>query len=102
MIDLQEKDIEIERLQTTCFTLNNKVSVTDDLHQEIEMLTRRLEDSEKVRAVQKEEIAEYERNRQEYERTRLQQKRENQVLLSENESLQRDLRGQQGQKSKLQ
>ena len=51
MIDLQEKDIEIERLQTTCFTLNNKVSVTDDLHQEIEVLTRRLEDSEKVRAV---------------------------------------------------
>ena len=32
MIDLQEKDIEIERLQTTCFTLNNRVSVTDDLH----------------------------------------------------------------------
>ena len=27
-----EKDIEIERLQTTCYTLNQKVMVTDDLH----------------------------------------------------------------------
>ena len=27
----QDKDIEIERLKTTCFTLNNKVSVTEDV-----------------------------------------------------------------------
>ena len=27
----QNKDIEIERLKTTCFSLNNKVSVTEDL-----------------------------------------------------------------------
>lgn len=27
----QDKDIEIERLKTTCFTLNNKVSVTEDI-----------------------------------------------------------------------
>jgi hypothetical protein len=27
----QDKDIEIERLQTTCVTLNNKVSITDNL-----------------------------------------------------------------------
>ena len=42
----QNKDIEIERLQTTCYSLNNKASVTDDLHQEVEVLNRRLAESE--------------------------------------------------------
>lgn len=44
-------------------TLNNKVSIIDDLQRENDMLKRRLEESENYRNVQKEEIAEYERNR---------------------------------------
>lgn len=71
MIEGQDKDIEIERLQTTCVTLNNKVSVTNDLHHEISVLKTRLAESEKIRSLQKEEIDNYEKNRQEYERTRL-------------------------------
>ena len=47
----QDKDIEIERLQTTCYTLNNKVSVTDDHHKEIEVLNRRLQESENIRQI---------------------------------------------------
>ena len=44
-----EKDIEIERLRTTCYTLNQRVMVTDDLHLEIEVLNRRLKESEEIR-----------------------------------------------------
>ena len=47
----QDKDIEIERLQTTCYTLNNKVAVTDDLNREIEVLKRRLEESDNIRSI---------------------------------------------------
>ena len=62
-IKSQDKDIEIERLQTTCFNLNNKVSVTEDLLQECEILKRRLAESENIRNIQKEEIANYEKTR---------------------------------------
>ena len=55
---LQDKDIEIERLKTTCQTLNSKVLVTDDLQKEIDQLRRSLEQSEKHRQMQKEEIEE--------------------------------------------
>ena len=75
-IRTQDKDIEIERLQTTCLTLNNKVSIVDDLTRENNMLKKRLEESENYRAIQKEEIGEYERNRQEYERNRIEYERE--------------------------
>ena len=81
-IKSQDKDIEIERLQTTCLTLNNKCSIVDDLMGENEVLKKRLSESENIRALQKDEIAEYERrriateaeyerNRQEYERRRV-------------------------------
>ena len=56
-------DIEIERLKTTCFTLNNKVSVTEDLQEECKILSRRLAESENIRNLQKEEISNYERTR---------------------------------------
>tara|TARA_B110000285_G_C15010323_1_gene556062 strand:- start:767 stop:970 length:204 start_codon:yes stop_codon:yes gene_type:complete len=62
-IFVQDKDIEIERLKTTCFTLNNKVSVTEDLQEECKILSRRLAESENIRNLQKEEISNYERNR---------------------------------------
>ena len=56
LIEGQDKDIEIERLQTTCVTLNNKVSVTNDLHHEISILKTRLTESELIRKTQQEEI----------------------------------------------
>ena len=38
----QDKDIEIERLKTTCFNLNNKAAIAEDLRQENEMLKKRV------------------------------------------------------------
>jgi len=38
----QDKDIEIERLKTTCASLNNKASIAEDYAIEIETLKRRL------------------------------------------------------------
>lgn len=52
----QDKDIEIERLQTTCVTLNNRVTITEDLQSNIEVLQRRLADSEAIRAKQTDDI----------------------------------------------
>ena len=46
----QDKDIEIERLSTTCQALNNKIAKTMDLEQDIDVLNNRLSDSEMVRA----------------------------------------------------
>lgn len=48
-ISEQDKDIEIERLSTTCQALNNKIAKTCDLEQDIEILNNRLADSEIVR-----------------------------------------------------
>jgi hypothetical protein len=48
----QDKDIEIERLQTTCYSLNNKASVAEDQALEIENLKRRLKEAEAIRAQQ--------------------------------------------------
>lgn len=45
----QDKDIEIERLKTTCFDLNNKATVVDDLRKDNDVLTRRLNESESER-----------------------------------------------------
>lgn len=45
----QDKDIEIERLKTTCFNLNNKCTIAEDLKIENEVLKRRLEEFEIVR-----------------------------------------------------
>jgi hypothetical protein len=43
------KDIEIERLRTTCQNLNSRIAITDDLKNEVQMLERRLQESEKAR-----------------------------------------------------
>ena len=59
----QDRDIEIERLQTTCLTLNNKVSIVDDLIGENTVLKNRLAESENIRGLQKEEITAYENRR---------------------------------------
>jgi hypothetical protein len=48
-IDNQDKDIEIERLKTTCTDLNNKASVADDLRRDNEIISRRLSESENER-----------------------------------------------------
>ena len=29
-LEAQDKDVEIERLQTTCYSLNNKASIAED------------------------------------------------------------------------
>ena len=50
-IKQQDKDIEIERLQTTCLTLNNKCSIVDDLIGENDVLKKRLAESENIRAL---------------------------------------------------
>ena len=48
-IKSQDKDIEIERLKTTCFNLNNKAIVSEDLLKDIEILKARLQESENAR-----------------------------------------------------
>lgn len=55
LIREQDKDIEIERLQTTCQTLNAKSSVNDDLHAEIEMLKKRLQENDNQLKIANEE-----------------------------------------------
>ena len=67
----QDKDIEIERLKTTIYGLNNQVQVTEDLKSDVLTLKRRLKESEDARGNLKNEVAEYERNRLQYEKTRL-------------------------------
>lgn len=51
----QDKDIEIERLQTTCHTLNAKSQIIDDLHNEIEMYKKRLAENEEQLKIAREE-----------------------------------------------
>ena len=46
----QDKDIEIERLKTTCFNLNNKAAIAEDLKQENEMLKKRIQEYENARS----------------------------------------------------
>lgn len=61
LIREQEKDIEIERLMTTCKTLNSKCSITDDLRQEIEVLRRRISEQDQLIGAQKVDISNYEK-----------------------------------------
>lgn len=49
----QDKDIEIERLQTTCASLNNKASIAEDQAFEIENLKRRLAEANEMREILK-------------------------------------------------
>ena len=53
-IEEQDKDIEIERLKTTCTDLNNKALVADDLRKDNEILSKRLVESEDERQNQEE------------------------------------------------
>lgn len=48
-LDKQECQVENERLKVTCYTLNNKVSITEDLQRDKDVLTKRLEESEAIR-----------------------------------------------------
>ena len=48
-IDNQNCQIENERLKTTCYTLNNKLAIMEDIQAENEALKRRLNESEDVR-----------------------------------------------------
>ena len=49
-LEEQDKEMEIERLKTTCFNLNNKAAIADTLRKENEILNRRLEESENARS----------------------------------------------------
>ena len=48
-IRAQDKDIEIERLKTTCFNLNNKATVAEDLQRDLKIMQQRLAESEGAR-----------------------------------------------------
>ena len=48
-ISYQDKDVEIERLATTCASLNNRVAVMQDMQNTIDTLQKRLSDSERIR-----------------------------------------------------
>ena len=48
----QDKDIEIERLQTTCQSLNNRLRILEDRRADNEVLKKRLAESEQIRMTQ--------------------------------------------------
>ena len=48
-IKAQDKDIEIERLKTTCFNLNNKAIIAEDLQRDLQIMQTRLAESEAAR-----------------------------------------------------
>lgn len=52
----ENKDIEIERLNTTCMDLNKKVALVDDLVRDNGILKNRLRESEEEREIQKQTI----------------------------------------------
>ena len=68
--DNQNKDIEIERLKTTCMSLNHQISIVDQYSEEISMLKRRLEESEKIRKLQQQQIDNFEVSTRNLEHTR--------------------------------
>ena len=52
----QDKDIEIERLQTTCQSLNNRLRILEDRRADNEVLKKRLAESEQIRMTQEQKI----------------------------------------------
>lgn len=44
LVENQNKEVEIERLYTTNFTLKNKVLIKDDIKRNIEMMKKRIEE----------------------------------------------------------
>jgi hypothetical protein len=83
----QDKDIEIERLQTTCASLNNKASVAEDLAMEIETMKRRLAYSEEMRQILKKCNEDLEQERVLNEKIRQQQEETIRQLEKDRESL---------------
>ena len=81
-------------MKTTCFTLNNKVSVTEDVQQENAILRKRLAENEQIRQNMKAEL-------DQYERTRVAELSAKNVLIQENRTLRIDLELCISQKSKL-
>jgi hypothetical protein len=69
----QDKDIEIERLQTTCASLNNKASIAEDQAIEIDVLKKRLMESEELREMLKRNNDDLEQERVHAEKLRQQQ-----------------------------
>lgn len=71
-IKYQNQDIEIERLKTTCVSLNNKASVADDLRLENGMLRKRIEELSQMSELLKQTIAEQDENLDNYQQIRVQ------------------------------
>ena len=61
-ISTQNQAVEIERLRTTCQSLNQKASVADDLREDNQMLRKRISEMEKQSDLQKQTIAEQDEN----------------------------------------
>ena len=52
----QDKDVEIERLQTTCHTLNQKVFLLEDVRKEMVVIKNRKDEQERARDLLEEEV----------------------------------------------
>ena len=87
-IKAQDKDIEIERLKTTCFNLNNKAIVAEDLQRDLELMKKRLEESEAAR--------------RDLEKQNEMQEKQNRNLQDENAQLRGDLQSTIQEKAVLQ
>lgn len=61
----QKQEIEIERLQITCRALNYRASQVEDLQAELEVLNRRLFESETLAAMKDEECKLVDRQKKE-------------------------------------
>ena len=101
--------IEIERLKTTCFNLNNKAAIADDLRRENEVLNRRLEESEGARSELetqnrsfKTEISSLNRRLEESEGARSELETQNRSFKTEISSLKNDLRASLSSNTELQ
>ena len=52
----QDKDIEIERLTTTCRALNSKSAINQSLEKDLDVLNRRCAESDHIRKTMADEI----------------------------------------------
>jgi chromosome segregation ATPase len=66
----QSQAIEIERLRTTCHSLNSKVAMVDDLKQENNMLRKRIEELKEVAIAEKKSMDTLEDSLQGYQEIR--------------------------------
>ena len=56
IVECQDKEIEIERLKTTCYSLNKRVAITEQLQDEIDVLNKRLEESSHALQAKQQEV----------------------------------------------